>query len=305
MSPVINTPDTQSSETQTTDTQGSDSTQPAIAAVGDASSASFSESEAAQAYFYITAEMLGLSKEEVMRPTLDIPRATTIALGAAPHIHKHREEIAKELPLFPLLLIDNLPRYARGARYAHHLAYPQAGPTRTLDGLLAEAAELRETLLVSADPLVHAGILDGETVADVRSGTGNYDRANDLAVLGRHYAANWHRIGGKTVIEAHQVRRAEELANLIFDALAAERQPVPADTGGLEPLDARARAFTVFVRAYAECRRAIGYIRGPWGDADEIAPSLFSLRTPPSRKPADPTDPAAPVEPKPIDVPIP
>jgi hypothetical protein len=66
MSPVIHTPDTQSSDTQTTDTQGSDSTQPAIAAVGDGSSASFSESEAAQAYFFITAEMIDLSQEEVM-----------------------------------------------------------------------------------------------------------------------------------------------------------------------------------------------------------------------------------------------
>ena len=40
----------------------------------------------------------------------------------------------------------------------------------------------------------------------------------------------------------------------------------------------RVRAYTLFVRAYDQCRRAATYLR--WGeeDADEIAPSLFANR---------------------------
>jgi hypothetical protein len=238
---------------------------------------SFDDNEAAQAYAFITPEILALQPGEILRVTLDIPRATTIVLGAAPHIAQQRDEIARQLSQFPLALIDNLPKYARGARYAHHIAFPATLP-RALDALLAEGGELRETLLTSAEPLVLARIFDATAVADVRSGTGNLDRANDLSVLGALYASEWTRIAGRTLVTEEQVRRAGELGGLIFDALAAEAQPVAPGGDGLDKMEARARAYTVFFRAYGECRRAIAYVRAPWGDAEAIAPTLFSFR---------------------------
>ena len=36
--------------------------------------------------------------------------------------------------------------------------------------------------------------------------------------------------------------------------------------------DRRARAFTAFVKAYAQCRAAVAYLRWEEGDVDEIAP---------------------------------
>jgi hypothetical protein len=38
------------------------------------------------------------------------------------------------------------------------------------------------------------------------------------------------------------------------------------------------KAFTLFFNAYEDVRRALQYVRGKTGDADEIAPSLFAGR---------------------------
>jgi hypothetical protein len=42
----------------------------------------------------------------------------------------------------------------------------------------------------------------------------------------------------------------------------------------------RARAFTVFARAWEECRRAVTYLRWHEGDADKLVPSLRSNKGP-------------------------
>jgi hypothetical protein len=37
----------------------------------------------------------------------------------------------------------------------------------------------------------------------------------------------------------------------------------------------RARAYTLFINAYEECRAAVGFIRRKHGDAESIAPTVF------------------------------
>ena len=53
----------------------------------------------------------------------------------------------------------------------------------------------------------------------------------------------------------------------------------------------RQKAFTLFFNVYEDVRRAIQYVRGKAGDADEDAPSLFAGRSGGRRKSAN--DPAA------------
>jgi hypothetical protein len=73
--------------------------------------------------------------------------------------------------------------------------------------------------------------------------------------------------------------------------LALSQDPTPV-VNGLTPGELRARAFTLLVRHYDECRRAITYVRHHEGDADEIAPSLFTRAAKPKRAGAS----AEPVE---------
>ena len=46
----------------------------------------------------------------------------------------------------------------------------------------------------------------------------------------------------------------------------------------IDAADRRQRAFSLFVKAYDQARRAIQYVRWEQGDADSIAPSLYSGR---------------------------
>ena len=57
--------------------------------------------------------------------------------------------------------------------------------------------------------------------------------------------------------------------------------------------DIRQRLFTLFVNAYDQARRAVGYLRWNEGDADQIAPSLYAGRSNGRRK-ADQPDPPTP-----------
>jgi hypothetical protein len=67
--------------------------------------------------------------------------------------------------------------------------------------------------------------------------------------------------------------------------------------------DARMRAFTLFSRAYADVRRAVAYLRAGEGDAESIAPSLYTGRA--RKKSPDAAEPPAPPEPAPAPAPPP
>src|SRR5690606_26514452 len=90
------------------------------------------------------------------------------------------------------------------------------------------------------------------------------------------------RIEDKTAITADEVERAGVLGTQLLLALSHDPAPAVAE---LTAVEIRARAFTLLARHYDECRRAVTYVRHHDGDADEIAPSLFT-RPVRSKKPA-------------------
>lgn len=72
--------------------------------------------------------------------------------------------------------------------------------------------------------------------------------------------------------------------------------PTGAEPGAMSANERRQRAFTLFARAYDECRRAATYLRWQEGDADELVPSLYSGRNASRRGPEEP-EPAIPAGP--------
>lgn len=219
----------------------------------------------------IRPEADALHPDDVMSIRVDIPRAVSTALGAFLKIGSHRDEIAEQMPAHPMGLLDKLETYAVAALYAH---LTLVASEDALKALLAEATTLREDLLVGAEALAHRGKLDRKRVADVRSGQGQLDLANDLVALGVLFSAAWEDVKASTAVTRTEVDRASVLGLELLTALGARDQgPAPIS----ESKDARARFFTLFARAYDSCRRALVYLRWAEGDADEIAPSLFRV----------------------------
>ncbi|MGK4001251.1 hypothetical protein WMF31_01400 [Sorangium sp. So ce1036] len=232
--------------------------------------------EAAEAFARIEPELERV--EKVVPINVDIPRAVAVAVGAVPHLMALRPRFVDELPRFPIEALDKLMNYALGAWYAHLLALP-AGPGQDgLKPLLDEASALRADLLVAAEALAHKGFVDAGRVAEIRSGNGHLDTANDLVALAALFGEAWDAVKNKTTVEWTEVERASKLGPELLVALGARNQPGLPAPRTADPADRRARAFTLLVRAYDQCRRGVTYLRWAEGDHDAIAPSLFASR---------------------------
>ncbi len=160
-------------------------------------------------------------------------------------------------------------RSRRGTRTSLWLS--SEGAENALKPLLEEAVPLRENLLSDAEALARRGLLDAETVAEIRAGQGHIDTANDLVrALGavqRELVGDRRQDGGDR--GGGEPRRG--------DRAAAPRRPrregARQGPGPTEAADKRARAFSLLVHAYDQTRRAVAYLRWNEGDADAIAPS--------------------------------
>ncbi|MRG91766.1 hypothetical protein [Polyangium spumosum] len=233
--------------------------------------------DAAFALAEVRAEVDALPESELLPVNVDVPRAVAIVLGAAPHLAALRERFVAELPKHPIRYIDNLKNYALAAWYSHLLSLPAPGPENTVKKLLEEASPLRESLLVAAEALAHRGFFEKERVAEIRSGQGHLDTANDLVALAALFSEHWSAIEHKTAVEWAEVERAAAIGPDILVAVGERELPRSGEKPD-DPTKLRVRAFSLLAKAYDQCRRGAAYLA--WGerDLDEIAPSLYSAR---------------------------
>ncbi|WP_437978567.1 hypothetical protein WMF11_19600 [Sorangium sp. So ce295] len=260
--------------------------------------------QAAAAFDKTLPEIEALSADRLIAINLDIPRIVSQVLGVLPGLLALRSAIAERLPTHEIASLDRLEAYALAAWYAHLAWLSSGGAENALKPLLAEAAPLRENLLSDAETLARRGLLDADTVAEIRAGQGYIDTANDLVALSALFTASWSEVTGKTAATEQEVRRAGEIGPQILAALGVREHGK--GPGPTEAADRRARAFSLLVHAYDQTRRAVAYLRWDEGDADSIAPSLYKGRTgraasssdtaaaPADEAPAGPTEPASP-----------
>ncbi len=227
------------------------------------------------AFELIKPELAKLSPESLGKINLDISQAVSIALGVLPGLVSLRPLMAK-LPEFDIACFDKLETYALGAWYAHLLALPPASASNPVQPLLEEATALRIRLLGDAEALAARGLLDLDSVKEIRSGQGNLDTANDLVALSALMGASWAKIEHKTAASAEEVHRAGDLGPLLLAALGVREHG--ARVTPAEAADRKLRAFTLFTTAYDQVRRGVTYLRWDEGDAESLAPSLYKGR---------------------------
>ena len=256
--------------------------------------------KAGAAFASIQTELAALDASELATINLDIPQSVSIALGALPGLSPHRAALVTHLPTFSVRLWDRLESYALAAWYAHLLALPAGSPGSPVKPLLEEAAKLRQDLLADAEALARRGLVDAAAVKEIRAGQGNIDTANDLVALSALFLAAWSNVENKTAATMEDAIRAGDLGARLLAALGVREHGLPAPA---ESADRRVRAYTLFVRAYDQVRRALTYLRWDEGDADRIAPSLYKGRggrpSPDNEgdAPDAPEEPVAPVAP--------
>jgi hypothetical protein len=228
---------------------------------------------AEEAFEKVKPLLASLRPEEVSSMNVDVPAAASIALGAYERLAELRPLIVEQLPRHAVDQLDQLPTLALGAWFAHLISLPPEVDSARVDGLLAEASVLRESLLVAAEALAHRQLLDPDRVAEIRSGLGNIDRASDLLALATLFSQGWSKVEGKTAVTKAEIERAAILGPELLIALGSKGLAART-TSTPEARDQRARAFTLLEKAYDECRRAATYLRWHDDDLDSFAPAL-------------------------------
>lgn len=233
-------------------------------------------------------------------PRIDPNRASALALGSAARLAPFREQIEATCKATDVRLLDGLRDMALAAWYASLL--PDEGPDmpRRVPALIEEARPLREKLLRAAELLAQFGMMPEARTERIRSGLGHHDLAADLVQLARLFDEAWPEVEQRSPVTREMVDRACGLGADLQAALGTEdaarqRNPV----GQL-----RAAALSLLLERYEELRRAISYLRWHEGDADEIAPSLYTARRRPrASRPDDPAPDPSPPDTEPVLVP--
>ncbi len=252
---------------------------------GHAASTAPTRSEAEDAFLATEAEMDALHDDEVLPLNTDPRFAVTTGYGAIPKIDAMREEIRTRAVASDIVRISELRRYLLALQYLQAKCEMAGARTDALPATYERALTVRESLLGDAERLAERGLLDKKRVAGVNPQSGYRNVAFALTALVEHFRENWPAVDRKCAVTPDELLEASSLATKLLGAIG-ERDQAP---GVMAELSAkRMRAFTLFAGAYDEARRAITYLR-PRGDADRIAPSIYSGRGGPRRhdKPDD------------------
>jgi hypothetical protein len=131
------------------------------------------------------------------------------------------------------------------------------------------------------------GTIARTDLAKYRGTNGNRAVAEDLNLLTALLSKGFDTRDGKCGCDRAELEEAAELASQIITATGLQKASRSARTVGSER---RLRGYSYLLKTYDQVRRAMTYLRWDHGDADLIAPSLYSFR---KRKNA-----AAPKQPK-------
>jgi hypothetical protein len=230
---------------------------------------------ARESYQRLSEEIRSVPDGDLVTINIDVPTAVSTTLALIPRIRELRPAVAN-LSTFDLSRYDKLEDYAFALAHAHTLYLAASAPARPLDELVAAGTALRQVLAADASALAARGLVNGDTLDEIRGSTGYLDLAFDLSTLAALMRETWSTIASQTGVKLAELDRAEMIAEQVLVAAGMRAQAPAVMTASAQT---RQRSFTLFLRAYDEVRRAVSYLRWHEGDADSITPSLYAGRT--------------------------
>jgi hypothetical protein len=232
------------------------------------------ETSLQEAYELVAPELDGLAPSEVQIINLDIPSSVAMVLGVLERLRAQREALAT-LPGFDLERFDKLETYAQALTYAQRLHLIATQPADQLPAFQVEASTIRELLYKDASVAVARGWIAPESLNDLKGANGYKNTASDIQILVGVLQVNAAKIQGRMGATEAELEYAEKLAFHLLRSYGVKKNGTE---GPAETADRRQRAFTLLFRTYDEARQGIAYIRRAFGDADRLAPSLFTAR---------------------------
>jgi hypothetical protein len=228
-------------------------------------------------------EMGRLDESKYITINLDIMVATGTAIAKIAELIELRPRFIEELPNFDIARLDNLQTYSWAAMQTHSLFLGAYTAPESLSELVDEAAKLVDMFQADGMALAKRGLLSIAKLDALKGTNGFRNTASDVLTLANMFRSNWQFIAGKTCVTEAELTRAEILAQQIQAAVSFKEQ---GPTTVADVTRERLQAYTLFINAYDQIRRAVIYLRWNEGDADSIAPSLYAGRSNGRKKPA-------------------
>lgn len=252
------------------------------------------EPESRAAAERIAPEMARMVGAELLQINLDIPASVTQLLGIWPTFKERIPAIAA-LPNVDVQSIEKLRDYALTLHHWSGAVLYVSPETDALPALIEKGIALRDRTLNDLKSLAGHGVIDSGALTKFRENSGHRKLAQDLAGLSSFVHERWADIQGKCLITLESMDEATRLGDAIMQLVGdRERSPASSAHATLQ----RDKAYTLFVRAYDEARRAVLFLRWHEEDADSILPSLYKGSRKAKKDPAPVvTQPATPVVP--------
>jgi hypothetical protein len=206
-------------------------------------------------------------------PGLDPQAATAIVIGSLVRVAKHREAFGARFGEQGLEIFDSLATVAYAAEQAN-IEYAGAESDSDLSALHAQTIEDHALLVTDADALGNRRLMDRGRIDAGRSVLGYRTAVTSTLILVALMRERWEVIAGKTPLTLEELDKIEARAQRFLERLNEREQ----GASRLPALELRAGALSKLARTYGEVRRMLTYIRWWDGDADTIAPSLWSGR---------------------------
>jgi hypothetical protein len=249
-----------------------------------------------------------LAASDLAPINIDLPTAIAATVGRLPGIMALRDEAAA-LARFEIAAFDQLETYTLATAYAHTLYMGASSRPEAIGELNERGMQLRKTLYLDAVALATRNLIHGDRIGELKANVGYKNLAFDLMALAAILRGNWHKISGRTAITADDLDQAELLGDQLVSAVGSRKE---ANASIAEASAQRQRNFSLLLNAYDQVRRAVIFLRWNDGDADHIAPSLYSGRgNSNARKRPEPpvtghtpgTSPSTPADPQPSPIP--
>ncbi len=235
----------------------------------------FGDQSLADAFENVVGELEALAPQTLVAINLDVMSAVNTAAGVIPEVNRLRDKIVADLPSFDIQNLDRLGEYAMALAFAHTAHLVASQPQDHLRPMFEEAVRLRELLVADATTLAKRGLISGDGLQNLKGANGYKNVQADLQMLVHVFRASWDSITGKCATTESELARAEKLVSWLIQAVGLREQgPAEIAKSG----DLRVRAFSLFVKAYGDLRRAVSYVRWNEGDVDTIIPSLYQGR---------------------------
>ncbi|MBL9026897.1 MAG: hypothetical protein JNL21_32175 [Myxococcales bacterium] len=231
--------------------------------------------QARAAYAAIKPELEAMDGKNLIGLNLDVAATVVTVLGCMPELRLLKSRLIEDLPKVDPNLFEKTEQYAYALRHADTLHTAASTPSEPIAEIAAQLKDIHGRLEADARALAQRKLIDPDRLAFLTGVRAFQSMTSDVFLLVELFRKNWSTIAGKTAVTADELDTAERLAERLDNAVGVREQ---GPAGVPEAAENRRKAFHLFMKAYDETRRVVGFLRWHEKDADTIAPSLFAAR---------------------------